>query len=83
MMHATFLLPFQIPKLHEALLFGPDGGISKPLRDILEVYVHDPNFEVSSNIFRSFCKIRPIFAVCLLLGGLRYDYDAAQPPLMR
>jgi hypothetical protein len=43
---ATPPFPPQLPRLHEALLFGPDGGISKPLRDILETYVHDPNFEV-------------------------------------
>jgi hypothetical protein len=32
-------------RLHEALLIGPDGAVSKPLHDLFEVYVHDPNFE--------------------------------------
>ena len=41
----------QLPRLHEALLYGPDGGISKPLHDIFERYVHDPNFEVAADAF--------------------------------
>jgi calcium binding protein 39 len=41
------------PVLHEALLYGPDGGISKPLHDLFEQYVHDPNFDVASDAFET------------------------------
>ena len=41
----------RVPALHEALLYGPDGGLSKPLCDLCESYVHDPNFEVAADAF--------------------------------
>ena len=31
-------------------MYGQDGGISKPVHDIFERYVHDPNFEVSGRV---------------------------------
>ena len=36
----------KIPSLHAALLEGPDGGLSKQMRELMATYVNDPNFEV-------------------------------------
>lgn len=37
--------------LHEALLYGADGGVSIPLRSLFETHVHNPNFEVAMDAF--------------------------------
>ena len=37
--------------LHEALLYGADGGVSTPLRSLFETHVHNPNFEVAMDAF--------------------------------
>lgn len=45
------------PSLHASLLEGPDGGLSKPLHDLMTAYVHDPNFEVSADAFDTLTAI--------------------------
>lgn len=47
----------KLPPLHESLLYGPDGGISRPLRDLLESHVHDPNFEVAACAFETLTQV--------------------------
>jgi hypothetical protein len=39
--------------LHEALLYGPDGGVSAPVHSLFETHVHDPNFEVAADAFET------------------------------
>ncbi len=36
----------RVPRLHKLLLYGPDGGLSKPVCDLFEYHVNNPNFEV-------------------------------------
>ena len=39
--------------LHEATLYGADGGVSNPLRALFETHVHNPNFEVAADAFET------------------------------
>ena len=66
----------KLPRLHEALLFGPDGGISKPLRDVLEAHVHDPNFEVAADAFETLTQVLTTDKP-LVFQWLNPDGDAA------
>ena len=43
----------KVPALTRALLYGPDGGLSKPVCDLFEYHVNNPNFEVASDAFES------------------------------
>jgi calcium binding protein 39 len=43
----------KVPTLHEILLVGKDGAISKPMRDLFEKYVQVPAFEVSVDAFET------------------------------
>jgi hypothetical protein len=40
-------------RLHEATLYGADGGVSSPLRALFETHVHNPNFEVAADAFET------------------------------
>lgn len=45
------------PRLHKVLLYGPDGGLSKPLCDLFEYHVNNPNFEVASDAFETLTAV--------------------------
>ncbi len=47
----------KLPHLHESLLYGPDGGVSKPLQDLFDEHVHNPNFEVAADAFETLTTI--------------------------
>lgn len=47
----------RVPRLHKVLLYGPDGGLSKPLCDLFEYHVNNPNFEVASDAFETLTAV--------------------------
>lgn len=47
----------KVPALTRALLYGPDGGLSKPVCDLFEYHVNNPNFEVASDAFESLAAL--------------------------
>lgn len=44
---ASLSLPVLLANLLQALLYGPDGGLSHPVQAVFEEHIHNPNFEVS------------------------------------
>lgn len=66
----------KLPDLHKALLYGPDGGLSKPLADILTTHVRNPNFEVAADAFETLAAVMTNNKA-LVYGFLNPDGDAA------